>query len=168
LLLAESPLHFVLLLLLEQNYTFQLSSFWGSRQMDIQDAWDIKSTAADMYTWMKTNLDALSASNPSALQKALAMATSVQLANPVKPGGVACNFDMGLAWQIFNKKPESPTIIAKDGATSKGGCCGWLGMVQENVQTGAPAMGLALLLNCDDMDPGKTGTSILQQIAELF
>src|SRR5260370_13410512 len=30
LLLAESPLHFVLLLLLEQNYTFQLSSFWGS------------------------------------------------------------------------------------------------------------------------------------------
>jgi hypothetical protein len=30
LLLAESPLHFVLLLLLEQNYTFQLSTFPGS------------------------------------------------------------------------------------------------------------------------------------------
>jgi hypothetical protein len=30
LLLAKSPLHFVLLLLPEQNYTFQLSSFWGS------------------------------------------------------------------------------------------------------------------------------------------
>ena len=30
LLLAKSPLHFVLLFLLEQNYTFQLSSFWGS------------------------------------------------------------------------------------------------------------------------------------------
>jgi len=36
LLLAESPLHFVLLLLLEQNYTFQLSTFRGSGQVYTQ------------------------------------------------------------------------------------------------------------------------------------
>jgi hypothetical protein len=35
LLLAKSPLHFVLLLLPEQNYTFQLSSFWGAGHIDL-------------------------------------------------------------------------------------------------------------------------------------
>jgi hypothetical protein len=121
-----------------------------------------------MYTWMKTNLEALSASKPNTLQKALAMAASVQLANPVRPGGQPCKFDMGFAWQIFNKQPPLPTIIAKDGATSKAGCCGWIGMVQKNVRTGALPMGLVLLLNCDDMHPGNTGALILQKIAALF
>jgi hypothetical protein len=35
LLLAKSPLHFLLLLLPEQNYTFQLSSFWGAGHVPI-------------------------------------------------------------------------------------------------------------------------------------
>jgi hypothetical protein len=41
-------------------------------------------------------------------------------------------------------------------------------MVESNVQTDAPPMGLAMLVNCDDMHPGGTGAPILRQIAALF
>jgi CubicO group peptidase (beta-lactamase class C family) len=137
---------------------------------NIQDASDIKSTAADMYTWMEANLTAPLASSPSVLQQALVMATNVQLPKPQKPNRSYCDFDMGLAWQIFDQDASVPTIIAKDGATSRGGCSGWVGIVRQvtaNGQIVSPAMGIALLLNCDGMDPGPVGTSILQQIAAL-
>jgi CubicO group peptidase (beta-lactamase class C family) len=127
---------------------------------------DLKSSPQDMLTWMTQNLLAQQAGSPTPVQQAMTMATTVRLEDVYPPNSkTALPFSMGLAWQI--RKPDSSfayPIIAKDGATSRGGSSCWLGMLGP---TGPGALGLAILTNCDGVGPDAYGYNMLKQIAAL-
>jgi CubicO group peptidase (beta-lactamase class C family) len=142
----------------------RISGQWEPRP--IQNEPDLKSSPQDMLTWMTQNLLAQQASSPTAVQRAMTMATTVQLENVYPPSSkIALPFSMGLAWQI--QKPDNSSaypIIAKDGATSRGGSSCWLGMLSS---TAPGPLGLAILTNCDGIEPNSYGKSMLEQIAAL-
>jgi len=133
----------------------------------IQNGSDIKSTAADMHTWVKANLDAINGPTTSFLQ-ALHNATSVHLRDLKHPNGKDTGFDMGLAWQISNRNASEPTVISKDGAVGRGGSSSWVGLVPQSEQHNWPEMGLAMCLNSFGSNPGRFGRSALLEIAKLF
>lgn len=103
---------------------------------------DIKSSAADMHTWLMAHLNA--PDGTSTLMKGLTATTqpsalSVPMcAKPTAPGPA----HMGLAWQV---EPGPPQIIWKDGLTPVGGCSCWIGMTAAS-PTQQP-LGIAILAN---------------------
>jgi CubicO group peptidase (beta-lactamase class C family) len=133
----------------------------------IEDGSDIKSTAHDLHTWIETNFMAMNGPATPFLQ-ALENATSVHLRDLRAPNGKELNFDMGLAWQIFNKDANQPTVISKDGGVSDGGSSSWVGLVPQNEHHNWPQMGLAMCLNSFGTTPGNFGRAALLEIAKLF
>ncbi|WP_188112937.1 serine hydrolase domain-containing protein [Mycobacterium simiae] len=102
---------------------------------------DVKSSAADMHTWLLAHLGA--GSGPSALMKGLASTTqpsplSVRVCGEANHGPTR----MGLAWQVENGPPR---IIWKDGLTSAGGCSCWIGITPAGPNQ--EPLGIAVLVN---------------------
>jgi beta-lactamase class C len=103
---------------------------------------DVKSSAADMHTWLMAHLGA--ANQTTNLMKGLAATTqpsslSVHMcAKPETPGPAL----MGLAWQV---EPGPPQIIWKDGLTALGGCSCWIGMIPAGANQ--EPLGIAILAN---------------------
>jgi CubicO group peptidase (beta-lactamase class C family) len=127
---------------------------------------DIKSSAADMHTWLTAHLGA--PNETSNLMKGLAATTqpsalAVHLcAKPGEPGPA----HMGLAWQV---EPGPPQIIWKDGLTALGGCSCWIGITPAGPNQ--EPLGIAILANgfWDKNDPQVLadghGQAMLKQIA---
>jgi hypothetical protein len=102
---------------------------------------DIKSSAADMHTWLLAHLGA--ANQTSSLTKALATTTqpaplNVDICGKPNPGPA----HMALAWQV---QPGPPQIIWKDGLTSLGGCSCWIGMTPAG--PAQEPLGISVLVN---------------------
>jgi beta-lactamase class C len=126
---------------------------------------DIKSSAADMHTWLLAHLGA--ANGPPALMTGLATTTrpaplSVDICGQAKRGPA----HMGLAWQV---EPGPPQIIWKDGLTSRGGCSCWIGFTPPG--PGQQPLGIAILVNgyWDKGEPAviadNHGPALLRQIS---
>ena len=128
---------------------------------------DLKSTAQDMLAWLDANYTAmkLNAGGQSLtpLQQALVNATNIWKTDLKNPNGGSISFDMGLAWQI--PKFGSAEVLAKNGATGKGGFSCWVGLTR--YASNVPAAGIALMTNQMGVDPDPTARTILQQIIEL-
>ena len=133
----------------------------------IQNGSDIKSTAADLHAWVKTNLDAINGPTTPFLQS-LHNATSVHLRDLKHPNGKDTGFDMGLAWQISNRNADEPTVISKDGGVGRGGSSSWVGLVPQSENHNWPEMGLAMCLNSFGFNPGYHGRAALLEVAKLF
>lgn len=137
----------------------------GARTVSAGAASDIKSSAADMHTWLLAHLGA--AGQMSNLMKGLAATTQLSplsvhaCANP--NGGPA---QMGLAWQV---QPGPPQIIWKDGLTELGGCSCWIGMTAASATQAS--LGIAVLANgyWNKSQPNVLadpyGTAMLRQIS---
>ena len=131
------------------------------------NAADLKSTAQDMLAWLGANYTAmkLNAEGQSLtpLQQALVNATNVWKTNLKNQNGGPIPFDMGLAWQI--PMFGSAQVLAKNGATGKGGFSCWVGLTRYD--SNVPAAGIALMTNQIGVDPDPTARTILKQIIEL-
>jgi CubicO group peptidase (beta-lactamase class C family) len=106
---------------------------------------DLKSCAVDMYQWMLQLLSAPGLNQPSTLMQALAATTE-----PVLPSRPQCDQqksgpNMGLAWEFSEQHGAPPVYIWKDGATGRGGCSCWIGMIPASEPPGP--MGIAVLAN---------------------
>ena len=113
----------------------------GARAVSAGAASDIKSSAADMHTWLLAHLGA--ADQTSSLMRGLAATTQpaplkVDMCGKPNPGPA----DMALAWQV---QPGPPQIIWKDGLTSLGGCSCWIGMTPAG--PAQEPLGIAVLVN---------------------
>jgi CubicO group peptidase (beta-lactamase class C family) len=113
----------------------------GAREVSAGAASDIKSSAADMHTWLLAHLGA--ANQTSSLTKALATTTqpaplNVDICGKPNPGPA----HMALAWQV---QPGPPQIIWKDGLTSLGGCSCWIGMTPAG--PAQEPLGISVLVN---------------------
>ncbi|ORB83323.1 hypothetical protein B1987_05190 [Mycobacterium kansasii] len=102
---------------------------------------DLKSSAADMHTWLLANLGAVT--GPEHLMRALATTTqpaplAVEMCGQAGRGPA----HMGLAWQVETGPPQ---IIWKDGLTSAGGCSCWIGITPGG--PGQEPLGIAILVN---------------------
>jgi beta-lactamase class C len=137
----------------------------GARAVSAGAASDIKSSAADMHTWLLAHLGA--STQTSNLMKGLAATTQpstlkVDVCGKPNPGPA----NMGLGWQV---QPGPPQIIWKDGLTSLGGCSCWIGMTPAS-PTQEP-LGIAILVNgyWNKNEPkvlaDTYGQSILKQIS---
>ncbi|MCV7101597.1 serine hydrolase domain-containing protein, partial [Mycobacterium palustre] len=126
---------------------------------------DIKSSAADMHTWLLAQLGAVH--GPPTLMAGLAETTrpaplSVDVCGQAKRGPA----HMGLAWQV---EPGPPQIIWKDGLTSLGGCSCWIGFTPEGPDQ--EPLGVAILANgyWDKDEPAVLadahGPELLRQIS---
>lgn len=129
------------------------------------DAPDIKSSAADMHTWLLAHLDAVS--GPPNLMEGLASTTrptplSVDVCGQTTRGPA----HMGLAWQM---EPGPPQIIWKDGLTSVGGCASWIGFTPPGPSQ--QPLGIAILVNGywnkdkPAVLPDNHGPAMLKEIA---
>jgi CubicO group peptidase (beta-lactamase class C family) len=127
---------------------------------------DLKSSAADMHTWLLAHLGATGQS--SNLMKGLAATIqpsplSVGMCGRQNSPGPR---SMGLAWQV---EPGPPQIIWKDGLTELGGCACWMGMIPAG--PGQQGLGIAILVNGyfdlprTNIFPDAYGTAMLRQIA---
>jgi len=131
------------------------------------NAADLKSTALDMLAWLNAVYTAmkLNAQGQSLtpLQQALVNTTNVWKTGLTNPDKQPIPFDMGLAWQI----PTFGTaqVLAKNGATGKGGFSCWVGLTRYS--STVPAAGIALMTNQIGVDPDPTARTILRQIIEL-
>jgi beta-lactamase class C len=137
----------------------------GARMVSAGAASDIKSSAADLHTWLLAHLGA--ADQTSNLMKGLASTTQpsplkVGLCGKPNPGPAK----MGLGWQV---QPGPPQIIWKDGLTSLGGCSCWIGMTPSGATQ--QQLGIAILVNgyWNKTQPNVLadphGSSMLKQIA---
>jgi CubicO group peptidase (beta-lactamase class C family) len=136
-----------------------------ARPVSTGAAADIKSSAADMHTWLQAHLGA--ASQTSNLMKGLAATTQPSPLSVNNCGkstrGPAL---MGLAWQV---EPGPPQIIWKDGLTPEGGCSCWIGFTHAGPNQ--EPLGIAILANgfWDKNDPqvlaDTYGQAMLKQIA---
>jgi CubicO group peptidase (beta-lactamase class C family) len=137
----------------------------GARAVSAGAASDIKSSAADMHTWLLAHLGA--ANQTSNLMKGLAATTQpsplkVDMCGKPNPGPA----NMGLAWQV---QAGPPQIIWKDGLTSLGGCSCWIGMTPAS-PTQEP-LGIAILVNgyWNKTEPNvladSHGSAMLKQIS---
>lgn len=113
----------------------------GAREVSAGAASDIKSSAADMHTWLLAHLGA--ANQTSSLTKALATTTqpaplNVDICGKPNPGPA----HMALAWQV---QPGPPQMIWKDGLTSLGGCSCWIGMTPAD--PAQEPLGISVLVN---------------------
>ncbi|KZS76292.1 hypothetical protein A4G26_21950 [Mycobacterium kansasii] len=102
---------------------------------------DLKSSAANMHTWLLAHLG--SVRGPEHLMQALATTIrpeplSVEMCGKRTRGPA----QMGLAWQVETGPPQ---IIWKDGLTSAGGCSCWIGITPAG--PGNEPMGIAILVN---------------------
>jgi beta-lactamase class C len=144
--------------------------------VSVTDPSDLKSNLADMYQWTLQNLLAPTIANPDFLMQALAATTTVSPLNlpPCTTGPVPQN--MGLAWQGTSGDDGYPVIVWKDGATSLGGCSGWIGMIPAQQPSGiivpGTGMGIVILVNgfIDDsnnnlyVDADPYGSNILKTL----
>jgi CubicO group peptidase (beta-lactamase class C family) len=144
-----------------QSTTANLSGFpaeliatghYNGNERMICGAADLKSSPTDMWRWMMANLTASDQTSP--LSQALRNATKLQLGsinqctNSNKYGP-----DMGYAWEIANDG-----MVWKDGATGRGGCSAWIGMMPS--QDPNQRLGVAIMVNGYNSDP-KAGTSVV-------
>lgn len=140
----------------------------NGREVSAGAASDIKSSAADLHTWLLAQLGAVN--GPPALMTALAATTrpaplSVDLCGEAKRGPA----HMGLAWQM---EPGPPQIIWKDGQTSLGGCSCWIGFTPPGPDR--EPLGIAILVNgyWDKDGPAviadNHGPALLKQIASAI
>jgi len=77
------------------------------------------------------------------------------------PSSQPLPFDMGLAWEVRNRRPDSPTILTKNGATSRAGHTCAIALMPDR------QMGIALLTNIfgQGSDPTGLGIDILRTLA---
>ncbi|MDT5279458.1 MAG: hypothetical protein QOJ20_653 [Mycobacterium sp.] len=138
----------------------------GARAVSAAAASDIKSSAADMHTWLLAHLGA--ANQTSSLTRGLVATTqpaplNVDMCGNPHPGPA----DMALAWQV---QPGSPQMIWKDGLTSLGGCSCWIGMTPAG--PAQQPLGIAVLVNgyWNKDDPkvlaDAYGRAMLKQISD--
>jgi CubicO group peptidase (beta-lactamase class C family) len=76
---------------------------------------DLKSTPQDMLTWLKAQLGIFPAGTPPHLRRAIALTHQIRFRSSQIP------FNMGLAWQFFNKQAGQSSVVYKDGAVPEGG-----------------------------------------------
>jgi beta-lactamase class C len=137
----------------------------NGREVSAGAASDIKSSAADMHTWLLAQLGAVN--GPPTLMTSLATTTrpaplSVDICGETKRGPA----HMGLAWQV---EPGTPQIIWKDGLTSLGGCSCWIGFTPPGPDQ--EPLGIAVLVNgyWDKREPAvladSHGPELLRQIS---
>lgn len=115
------------------------------------------STTRDLVPFMTACLGALDRPVPPVLTEALALAQQPHWRDPSGQLG----FDMGLGWQIHDRRTDVPPILAKNGATTTSGhSCVVLLMPARQV-------GLALLTNAfgPGMGPTGLGMGILRALA---
>ncbi len=113
----------------------------NGREVSSAAASDVKSSAADMHTWLLAQLGAVN--GPSTLMDGLLRTTrpaplSVDVCGKTQRGPA----NMGLAWQL---EPGPPQIVWKDGLTSRGGCSCWIGFTPPGPQQ--EPLGIAILVN---------------------
>ena len=146
---------------LAQGYTPQ------TKPVAVTHAADLKSSANDMYAWLAAIYEAMqleaSGATLTPLQQALAATAKTWIAQPTKPNKEPTPFAMGLGWQI--PTVASAQVLAKDGATSKGGCTCWVGLTRYALTV--PPAGIALMTNQDGVAPDGTARTILEQIIAL-
>jgi CubicO group peptidase (beta-lactamase class C family) len=152
-----------------------VTSYYNGNQVTAADAPDIKSSIEDMWTWMNMNL------NPKDfpdLTAALQAATT--MFDPYQPGqqpnpclqGTYCPPVIGLAWQPGKLTGVSgtPAIVWKDGASGRGGCSSWIGLLYES----PGPLGVAILANSYwdthdvEVQVDAYGHSILTQVANAL
>jgi beta-lactamase class C len=137
----------------------------NGREVSSGAASDIKSSAADMHTWLVAQLGAVN--GPATLVKGIAAATqptplSVDVCGKTERGPA----NMGLAWQVESGAPQ---IVWKDGLTSAGGCSSWIGFTPPGPLQ--EPLGIAILVNgyWDRDGPAviadNHGPAILKQIS---
>jgi hypothetical protein len=104
-----------------------------------------------MLNWVKANLGLLDAAISPTLAAALALTHNVYF---TPRGDQRLPFDMGLAWEIRNRRPDSPPILTKNGATSTS--------AHSCAVAFAPArqMGLAVLANSFGPGTDPTGLAV--------
>lgn len=129
------------------------------------NAADLKSTAQDMLAWLDAvytamKLQATEGASLTPLQQAIANTTNIWKTNLTNPNGKSIPFDMGLAWQIPTM--GSAQVLAKNGATGKGGFSCWVGLTRYD--STVPAAGIALMTNQIGVDPDRTAGTILREI----
>ena len=129
------------------------------------NAADLKSTAQDMLAWLDAvytamKLQATQGASLTPLQQAIANTTNIWKTNLTNPNGHSIPFDMGLAWQIPTM--DSAQVLAKNGATGKGGFSCWVGLTRYD--STVPAAGIALMTNQIGVDPDPTAGTILREI----
>jgi beta-lactamase class C len=138
----------------------------GRPALSASGASDLKSSAADLHTWMTAHLGA--ANQSSNLMKGLVATTqptplAVEMCGRQNAPGPKF---MGLAWQI---EPGPPQIVWKDGLTELGGCACWMGMILGT--TTQHPLGIAIMVNGysntqrTKILPDAYGRSMLKQIA---
>jgi beta-lactamase class C len=120
---------------------------------------DLKSSGADMLTWIKANLGALKM--PDSLGAALGETHKTWFKKSQQCSKVpAIRFDMGLAWQIHTLGKSSYMMWIKDGESGSGDQSCWMGFIPEK------QIGVAVLTNgvCPERPPAWAGTQILEQV----
>src|SRR5262249_4009661 len=120
---------------------------------------NIHSSARDLLIWVKANLGLLDAAISPTLAAALALTHNVYFA---PRDDQRLRFVLGLAWEIRNRRPESPAILTKNGATSTS--------AHSCAVAFAPTrqMGLAVLANSfgSGTDPTGLAVDVLRRLME--
>lgn len=139
----------------------------NSQPRPATNAVDLKSTAQDMLAWLDAvytamRLQATQGASLTPLQQAIANTTNTWKTNLTNPNKNPIPFDMGLAWQIPTM--GSAQVLAKNGATGKGGFSCWVGLTRYD--SAVPAAGIALMTNQIGVDPDPTARKILHDIID--
>lgn len=133
-----------------------------------KEADDLKSTAQDMTIFLDACISPYQASIPGSLGTALAYAQNPFFNGNACETNTPLTFKQGLAWQIsqLTSNGSNYSLVAKDGATSRGGFQSWIGFIPS-------VMGIVLLGNKFMTEPTKppqslarTGRSILQTLLD--
>jgi len=131
---------------------------------------DLKSSARDILTFLRSNLGLWPGSVPAQLAAAIAMTQQIYVDFPVAcgNGGKSESFSMGLAWQVSEPGTDA-AHYAKDGATGLGGFTSYMAFLP------GEGIAIAVLTNLDGggkltpkQSPAKLANEILAALPAAF